>query len=263
MSAARVSPLTVNAELKQRFARGETTVGLFIGLGSTMAAEVVAASGADWLLADLEHGGGDESQIGDIVTAAAAYGVPTLVRVETPERIRVGRVLDSGAAGVMLPRITSAEQVAEARRGQLYPPEGIRGVASYNRAARWGQDREALDRANDDTITVVQIETLAALETVDEIAAQPGVDVLFVGPLDLSYALGVPRQFDAPVFQEALDRVLEAGRQHGVSVGILAANLEAARAYQRRGFTFLTIGSDSTLLAQAVHDTVTGLREQS
>lgn len=245
-------PLTPGRALRERFRRGEPTVGTFLGLGSVTAAEVCASAGLDWVLVDLEHGGGDEDQVGAIATAAGAYGVATLVRVEQPERIRIGRVLDAGAAGVMLPRISSAAEAADALRHRLYPPEGDRGVATYNRAARWGGDVAALDQANERAVGIVQIETTGAMEDLDAIAATPGADVLFVGPQDLSYALGVPRRFDEPVFQAALDRVVEACRAHGKVAGILTNDRAGAEAYLARGFGFIAIGSDATLLAATV-----------
>lgn len=244
------NPLAPGRTLRERFLSGEPTVGTFLGLGSVTAAEVCAAAGFDWVLVDLEHGGGDEDQVGAIAAAAGAYGAATLVRVEQPERIRIGRVLDAGAAGVMFPRIDSAAEAVEARRHQLYPPQGDRGVASYNRAARWTLDTAALDAANDNVIGIVQIETRGAVDDLDAIAATPGADVLFVGPQDLSYALGVPRQLEAPVFQEVLDRVVEACRRHGKVAGILTNDRAGAEAYLRRGFGFIAVGSDATLLAQ-------------
>ena len=246
-------PLAPGRRLRERFLAGEPTIGTFLGLGSVTAAEVCAAAGLDWVLVDLEHGGGDESEVGAVAAAAGAYGTATLVRVEQPERIRIGRVLDAGAAGVMFPRISSAAEAAEARRHQLYPPEGDRGVASYNRAARWTLDTPALDGSNDQAIGIVQIETLGAVDELDAIAATDGADVLFVGPQDLSYALGGPRQFDAPVFQQTLDRVVEACRRHGKVAGILANDRVAAERYFERGFGFVAIGSDATLLAATVH----------
>ena len=101
------SPLDAG-RLRGRLAAGEPTVGTFLGMASPVAAEVCAAAGPDWVLLDLEHGGGGEEQVGATVLAAGAYGVPTVVRVETDARIRLGRVLDLGAAGVMLPRLSSA-----------------------------------------------------------------------------------------------------------------------------------------------------------
>lgn len=251
-AAALPGPLAPGRALRDRFQRGEATVGTFLGLGSVTAAEVCASAGLDWVLVDLEHGGGDESQVGAICAAAGAYGTATLVRVEQPERIRVGRVLDAGAAGVMLPRISSAAEAAAALRHRLYPPEGDRGVATYNRAARWGGEVAALDAANDRAVGIVQIETVGALAELGAIAATPGADVLFVGPQDLSYALGVPRRFDEPVFQDALDRVVAACRAHGKVAGILTNDRAGAEAYRERGFGFIAIGSDATLLAATV-----------
>lgn len=245
-------PLAEGRALRDRFLAGEPTVGTFLGLGSVAAAEVCASAGLDWVLADLEHGSGDEAEVGAIVAAAGAYGAATLVRVEQAERIRIGRVLDAGAAGVMLPRISSAAEAAAALRHRLYPPEGDRGVATYNRAARWGGEVAALDVANDRAVGIVQIETAGAMSDLDAIAAVPGADVLFVGPQDLSYALGVPRQFDAPVCQEAFDRVVAACQAHGKVAGILTNDRAGAEAYLARGFKFIAIGSDATLLAATV-----------
>ncbi|GAB2564927.1 4-hydroxy-2-oxoheptanedioate aldolase [Leucobacter ruminantium] len=250
------NPLAAGRSLRERFLAGEPTVGTFLGLGSVTAAEVCAAAGLDWVLVDLEHGGGDEDQVGAVVAAAGAYGAATLVRVEQPERIRIGRVLDAGAAGVMFPRISSAAEAAEARRHQLYPPQGDRGVASYNRAARWTLDTGALDRSNEQAVGIVQIETRGAVDELEAIAATDGADVLFVGPQDLSYALGVPRQFDDPGFQEVLDRVVAACRAHGKVAGILANDRAAAERYLERGFGFLAIGSDATLLASTVRGSI-------
>lgn len=245
-------PLVAGRALRERILAGEPTIGTFLGLGSVTAAEVCAAAGLDWVLVDLEHGGGDEDQVGAIATAAGAYGVAALVRVEQPERIRIGRVLDAGAAGVMFPRIASAAEATEARAHQLYPPAGDRGVASYNRAARWTLDTTALDTANAHVVGIVQIETLGAVDEVEAIAATDGADVLFVGPQDLSTALGVPRRFDAPEYQEVLDRVVAACRAHGKAAGILVNDRSAAEACIDRGFRFIAIGSDATLLAQSV-----------
>src|SRR4051795_9219757 len=152
--------------LRARVAAGDVTLGTFIGTASPVTAEVCAASGFDWLLLDLEHGAGGEEQVRDVVPAAGSYGVPTVVRVETDTRIRMGRVLDNGAAGIMLPRIDSAAQLSEAIGHLRFPPRGDRGVATYNRACRFGLDPGALDRADDEILVVAQIESAAAVDAV-------------------------------------------------------------------------------------------------
>jgi 4-hydroxy-2-oxoheptanedioate aldolase len=245
------SPLD-RGRLRDRLAADEATVGTFVGTASTVTAEVCAAAGVDWLLLDLEHGAGGEEQVATVVLAGAAYGVPTVVRVESAARIRLGRVLDLGAAGVMLPRLDTASEVREAVRHLRYPPAGDRGVATYNRACRFGLDPAALDRADDEVLAVVQVESARAVEQVEEIAAIDGVHVLFVGPRDLSHDLGVPGDARAPAYSAALDRVRAAAAAAGKACGLLVPDGAAAAEQHARGWTFVAIGSDSTLLAAAV-----------
>ena len=249
--SALMSPLNHGA-LAAAVRSGTPTLGTFIGSASPIAAEVCAAAGVDWVLLDLEHGAGGEDQVRDVVPAAGSYGVPTVVRVESAARIRMGRVLDSGAAGIMLPRMNTVDEVSEAVRHLRYPPAGDRGVATYNRACRFGLDPGALDRADSEVLGVIQIESAAAVGNAEAIAALDGVDVLFVGPRDLSHDLGVPGDLTAPAFTEAIEHVLAAGRRHGKACGLLVADGAAAARRLDQGWSFVGIGSDSTLLAAAV-----------
>ena len=246
-----LSPLDRGA-LAAAVRSGIATLGTFLGAASPLTAEVCAAAGVDWVLLDLEHGGGGEEQVRDVVPAAGSYGVPTVVRVESAARIRMGRVLDSGAAGIMLPRLDTADEVAEAIRHLRYPPAGDRGVATYNRACRFGLDPGALDRANDEILGIVQIESAAAVGSAGQIAGLDGVDVLFVGPRDLSHDLGVPGDTAAPAFTEAIDRVKAASRRYGKACGLLVTDGAAAAQRLEQGWSFVGIGSDMTLLAAAV-----------
>jgi 4-hydroxy-2-oxoheptanedioate aldolase len=160
--------------------------------------------------------------------------------------------LISARRGVMLPRLDSAVEVREALRHLRYPPDGDRGVATYNRACRFGLDPGALDRANTEVLAVVQIESARAVEHVEEIAALDGVDVLFVGPRDLSHDLGVPGDMQAPNYLAALDRVRAAAQRFGRGCGLLVPDGAAAAERHTQGWTFVAIGSDSTLLAAAL-----------
>ena len=258
MSAGPLNSVTPNAgplnhgALAAAVRSGTPTLGTFIGSASPIAAEVCAAAGVDWVLLDLEHGAGGEEQVRDVVPAAGSYGVPTVVRVESAARIRMGRVLDAGAAGIMLPRMNTVEEVAEAVRHLRYPPAGDRGVATYNRACRFGLDVGALDRAAEEVLGIVQIESARAVDEVAKIAAIDGVDVLFVGPRDLSHDLGVPGDLTAPAYRVALDQVHAAAYHHGKACGLLVTDGAAAAARYTEGWTFITIGSDSALLARAL-----------
>ena len=245
------SPLD-RGRLRTRLAAGQATLGTFVGAASPITAEACAAAGVDWLVLDLEHGSGGEEQVREVVPAAGAYGVPTVVRVESAARIRIGRVLDLGAAGVMLPRMDSAAEVAEAVRHLRYPPAGDRGVATYNRACRFALDPGALARAGDEVLGVVQIESPSAVEQVEQIAAIDGVDVLFVGPQDLNFNLGVPFDLQSPTYLAALQRVRGAAERHGKACGLLVGDGATAAARHAEGWRFVAVGSDATLLAAAV-----------
>jgi 2-keto-3-deoxy-L-rhamnonate aldolase RhmA len=237
--------------LRERVRAGESTRGTFLNLGSAGAAEVCALAGFDWLLVDLEHGAGGEDGLVAQLLAGAAHGVPVLARVESPERIRVGHVLDLGAAGVMFPRLDTPDQVRDAISHLWYPPQGDRGIAGYNRARQFGGDGRENESVNVSLLGIVQIETAPALQGVREIASIPGVDVLFVGPSDLSMALGIPGQFDHPTLLSAFDDVIAAANDSGIAAGILAVTPERADPLASRGFTFIGVGSDSSLLRVA------------
>lgn len=245
---------------RQRVGDRVPLIGTFLNLGSPLAAEACAIAGYDWLLVDLEHGGrGEDGTLGQLL-AGAAHDVPVLVRVESADRIRSGRVLDAGAAGVMFPRLDTAEEVVAAVRHLHYPPDGDRGVATYNRSVGFGLFPERLETAGEHIVAVVQIESRSAVDAVEEIATVPGVDVLFVGPRDLSHALGVPGRINDPSFRDALARVSRAAEGAGIAAGILAGTVEAAAAYVAEGFTFVGVGSDSTALVTAAQRTVMSFR---
>jgi 2-dehydro-3-deoxyglucarate aldolase/4-hydroxy-2-oxoheptanedioate aldolase len=152
----------------------------------------------------------------------------------------------------MLPRLDTTADVRDALRHLRYPPDGDRGVATSNRACRFGLDEAALHTAAGEVLGVVQIESARAVEQVGEIAALDGVDVLFVGPRDLSHDLGVPGDFQAASYQAALERVRAAAQRHGKGCGLVVPDGAAASARQHEGWTFVAVGSDSTLLARAV-----------
>lgn len=238
----------------------ELSYGTFLGLASPLSAEIAGLAGMDWVLLDLEHGASTESDIGAVVVASRARGIDAYVRVESSERIRIGRALDAGAAGVMVPRIESADDVRQVLTYMSYPPHGIRGVATYNRSAAWGKDLSAIESGRS-AQCIIQIESLGALADVDQIACLDGVDVLFVGPLDLSFALGIPRDFKNPIFVEATLKVIAAAKAHGKVAGILAADAASAIELRDRGFGFIAIGSDSTLLSQTLTSTVEQLKK--
>lgn len=240
-------------KLRECFSTPGMSPGTFLGLSSPTAIEVAALAGCEWVLLDLEHGGGTLEQVGPCVQAAKAAGVPLVVRVPRPERSVVGWVLDQGVAGVMLPRIESTSDAAECVSFFDYPPAGVRGVASYNRSAGWGR-HSVRDTARG--VCILQIETAGAVASVDEIASLPGVDSLFVGPLDLSFALGMPEDFDNPAFRSAVEKVVAAAKAAGIPVGSLISDPARIAPMRETGMDYLALGSDALALRKGLADQV-------
>jgi len=241
--------------LRQRVLAGEATVGLFATLGSLTAAEMIGRGGFDWAVLDLEHGMGTEAELHAQLLAVQATPTAAVVRVASAERLRVGRALDLGADGLMIPRLETVAEVAETVSYMRYPPAGIRGVATSTRGAGYGaRSHPQVRDVNARVLGVFQVESMAAVEAAAHLAALDGVDVLFVGPADLSHSMGIPGQFDDPRFLAALDRVIGACRTHGKSAGILLRDAAAVPEALERGFRFLGVGSDSGILIAGIHD---------
>lgn len=237
--------------LRHRILDGEALFGAWASLDSPSAAELLARSGYDWVVVDLEHGAATEASLLAHLHAIEAAGAAALVRPQSRERLRIGRALDLGAQGIVVPRLDSADQAREAVTFLRYPPAGVRGVALMTRGARLGSVPHAgVAALNDDIVGIVQVETPGALEAADEIASIDGVDVLFVGPADLSHSLGVPGQFAAPAYQAGLKRVVAACRQHGKAAGILLYDHASFAPHIELGFTFVGLGADVSFVAE-------------
>jgi 2-keto-3-deoxy-L-rhamnonate aldolase RhmA len=249
-------------QLKDRLRAGEHVVGTFLNLGSPLSTEICSTAGLDWLLLDLEHGAGDEAQLLAHLQGAGNGDASLVVRVEQNERARFARALDLGAAGVMVPRVDTSEQAALAVSYVRYPPVGTRGVAVMTRAARFGTEGyEPIHRAADRLVVVIQIESERAVENADAIAAVDGVDVLFVGPSDLTFSMGIPGKTSDARYQDALATVSSAALDHGKAAGILLRNAQDVDRHVGLGFTFIGLSSDSGLLAASVHELVAGFRQ--
>jgi 4-hydroxy-2-oxoheptanedioate aldolase len=250
-AATPIPSLPPRGDLRRRVLAGEPTVGLWLGMGSILASEIVARAGYDWVVLDLEHGMAGETELLGELVAVQATPVAALVRVVSAERMRVGRVLDLGADGVVIPRLETEAEMGEVLTWMRYPPAGIRGVAAGVRGPGYGTVPHAeLRLLNDRLLGVFQVESGVAVEAADALAAIDGVDVLFVGPADLSHDLGIPGEFSNPRFVAALDRVAAAAAAHGKAAGMLLSDASEVPAYLARGYRFLGIGSDYGLLTK-------------
>lgn len=233
------------ADFRKRVLAREWLAGTFLNLGSPMTVEIAGLAGFDWVLIDHEHGPGGEDTLLHQLHAASATPAFPVVRIAQNETPRFKRVLDMGALGVMVPYVSTAAEAKAAVQAMRYPPHGIRGVAKFNRGAGFGGDfEEYYAHAHERLVGVIQIETTEAISKIDEIAAVDGADVLFVGPTDLSYNMGIRDQLESAPFTEALKKVSDAAKRHGKAAGILVHNNALVPKVRELGYTFTALGSD-------------------
>lgn len=248
--------------IRQRVISGEIVAGTWCNLGSSVSAKMAGQAGFDWLLIDLEHGVGDHESLIYQLQAVESTPAAPIVRIAWNEASRFKRVLDLGASGIMVPYVNNAAEAKLAVSSMCYPPLGIRGVAKTCLVTEFGQYfEEYYSKANDNLLTVVQIETKAAVDSADEIAAVSGVDVLFVGPVDLSASLGVLMEFDNPEFRGAKARVVAACRNAGKAAGIICFGPDKIEDAISEGFTFIGVGSDGGLVAGGMKKIVTAFEK--
>jgi 4-hydroxy-2-oxoheptanedioate aldolase len=241
--------------IKKRLRQGETLIGGWLNLGNSVTAEILGMSGFDWVLIDLEHGTGMESEVLHQLQALEHTPAAALVRVEGAQRQRIHRILDMGAEGIMIPRLNNAAEAKEVAGSLHYPPEGSRGIAKMIRANSFsGNFTNYYDQAKENTLGIVQVETAEILHHLDAVAAIPGIDVLFIGPSDLSMALGIFGQFDHPLFKDALKATVNAAQKAGKTVGTLLSRPEDFATYHDMGIRMIACGADSGFVAEGARN---------
>jgi len=235
--------------IRHKVLEGRFMAGAWCNLGSSLTAEMAGQVGYDWVLFDQEHGPGDSMTLLHQIQALEAWPAAPMVRLPWNEMPRFKRALDLGAMGIMVPYVQTREEAQSAVASMRYSPAGLRGVASSPRVTGFSRNfKEYYATANDNLLTVVQIETGKTLANLDSIAAVEGVDVLFVGPLDLSISLGTPKTFEDDRFLAALDQVGRTARTAGKAAGILLPHAGWLDLVRDLGFTFVAIGADGGMV---------------
>jgi len=233
-----------NNPVKEKILNGGTTYGVFCNLYSPMIVELVGHIGFDFALLDAEHGPAEVESCEHMVRAADSVGLPAFIRVAMNIRQNILRYLDIGALGVMLPQISTraeAEAVVEAVK---YPPQGRRGLAAV-RAADYGLTtslKEYTIKANQETLVVVQIETMGAVSNLDEFLSIEGIDIFFIGPSDLSASMGYVGEPNHPEAQAMIEKLVHRIRTAGKVAGTVAYTHEALAKAKERGFRFIVHG---------------------
>ena len=230
--------------------KGEKQIGLWMTSASVTVSEVIANTGYDWVVIDMEHAPNNMLSVRGHLQAFAASQTTALVRPDWNDSVEVKRLLDLGAEGLVFPMVQTVEEAEKAVAATRYPPRGIRGVSGVTRATKYGRVTDYFDRVEDETTIIIQLETKAAIERATEIAAVDGVSGIFFGPADISADIGLLGQ---PMAAEVWELIWPAAHKliaMGVPVGTLVLDAQFATKLLNDGFTFVACGIDSAILAR-------------
>lgn len=238
--------------VKRALHAGKKTFGAWLHLCNGMSAEIMGAAGFDWILIDMEHGHGDlQTLLSQLQAMATSTSIP-IVRAPWNDLAMIKRILDIGAYGIMIPWVNDKAQAEQAVQACKYPPRGLRGLARNTRAAAYGRDFQVYSqKANDEIIVIVQIETMTAVNNIDDILSVPDIDMIFIGPSDLSASMNILGQYEHPDLKKAIAVVEAAAKRHKVALGTLCSTLDQLKSLYARGYQFASMGSDASMLVQA------------
>ncbi len=247
--------------LKKKLAAGEVVIGPFVGIDSPDLVEVMGLAGFDFCVIDTEHGPMDPGSIQHLIRAAGLSGMTPVVRVPRAEPVDILKVLDVGAHCIHVPQVNSPEMALSVARAARYHPSGMRGVA-VPRALSYGLEPldRALEEANREVMVIIHCENSEGLERLEEIAGVEGIDMVFVGPYDLSQSLGVPGQIFHPSMVKAVSRALDAINGAGKPAGIFVTSPDEAEKRIEQGFRYIGYSVDSLIFGKACRDVLSTLK---
>lgn len=222
--------------------------------------EAIGHCGFDFVVVDMEHVPVEVAQLPEILRAVGCTPAEPVVRLPWNDKVTIKKALDAGAQTIMIPFVETAEEARAAVSAAKYPPVGIRGVAAIHRASRYGAQPDYLKRANDETMVIVQLETPEAVSRLKEIAAVPGVDAVFVGPGDLSAAMGHLGDIGHEAVQAALQAAAKDAREAGTFIGIVGPNPAMVKQFLDYGYSFSAMASDIAMMTGRARDWLGELR---
>lgn len=249
--------------MKAKLKRGETVWGTFVyEYGSAAVPRIMQAAGWDYILIDTEHASFGIETVSSLLHVSSAVGLPALVRVPETQRSLLSRPLDAGALGLMIPRVESRAQAEAIVRYTKYPPAGDRGAILGNAHTdyRMVDGKRFMRQANAETLLIMQIETQAGLDQMDQILSVPGLDVALIGPFDLSTSLGIPGEVNHPRMLQAIDAFLASCARHGVVPGNFVTTVADGQAWLRRGMRFLIYSADFFMILERSREVLATLR---
>jgi 2-dehydro-3-deoxyglucarate aldolase len=243
------------AKIKRTLKDGKLTIGSWMSMAHVSIAEILASAGYDWVVIETEHTAIDVSEVLRLIVAIEGRGAIPLVRLAWNDPIQAKAVMDSGAAGILVPMVNTKADAELAVSSIKYPPMGLRGVG-LARAQGYGVALDEYVRnANRDGLLMVQIEHIDAVKNIDEILSVPGIDGTFIGPYDLSLSMGLAGQLQHPDVEVAKQHVLEATKTHGLAPGIHLVHPDTAAEDLRKcaelGYRFIALGTDILFLGDS------------
>lgn len=242
--------------LKEVLREGGLALGTWVTINHPDVVEALSTLPFDWIVFDMEHSPLDVSNVQLLMMALRGTNITPIVRVPWNDMVIIKRVLDIGAQGVLIPWINDASEAERAVKYVRYPPRGVRGVGP-RRCIQYGA-RPFLDYyqrfEEEELVLIIQVETKKALDNLDEILSVKGIDVAFVGPMDLSVNLGIPARYDHPKFKEALARVVKSCEEHGVSPGVHGLSKEFIKSRIKEGFRFIALMDDLDIMLGGFRD---------
>jgi 2-keto-3-deoxy-L-rhamnonate aldolase RhmA len=250
--------------VKKALAEGKVQIGCgFHQFRSPEVPRILKAAGFDWTFLDTEHGNFDIETIQDICRVSSLAGLCGVVRVADLQYHLVARALDCGAEGIVFPRVESPELLERAISWTKFPPTGVRGFGLTTMAVNYETMSLAQIAAhiNENVIVVLQIETVRAVEMREELLAVPGVDVVMIGPADLSISLGVPGEFQHPKLIDTVESIKETCIRRGVAPGIHNRSLALAKFWRDRGMRFIGCGNETSMLLEKASEIASGLKQ--
>jgi 2-keto-3-deoxy-L-rhamnonate aldolase RhmA len=253
-----------NAQIKARLKAGTPVLGTWLSIPSTDIVEILCGAGIDFLTVDMEHSAITLTQAHELMRVASLMNVAPLVRLPSNDATLIKRVLDCGAAGIIIPMVNSAAEAAAAVAAVRYPPAGRRSVG-IARAQGYGPGfDDYVKRANRDLLVIPQIEHVHAVDNIDAILSVEGIDAFIIGPYDLSASLNLTGNLGHRRVQAALDRVLDAGRRHRVPAGFHFVDPEVEPFVNRvrEGFLMAAYSVDFLLIGKTFRRDITAIRQQ-
>jgi len=242
---------------------GKPVIGPFMKTGDPAFVEAAGYAGFDFAILDTEHGPVSIEHMQNNIRAAAVAGMLPVIRVESAEETVIGKALDIGAAGVQVPQISNAEQARAAVKAAKFHPQGMRGVCRFVRAAQYSaMDRYEYFKQANQALLILQLEGKEAIENLDEIMDVEGIDILFVGPYDLSQSLGVPGQVYSETVTSAMSDIAERARKKGIVVGTFLDRLQDIAVWKNAGVQYLSYSVDVGLFLDACK-TVVAAKDQA